>query len=353
MAERDRSGRVGSLDGLRGIAALGVVVTHILLATLVTAEKLWPTWWGDEAVTIFFVLSGFVLTLPFGSPRFSWRAYYPSRFVRLYVPVWGAVAVAAILHAVTGWTVVPGATAWLNDHGESLRIGEAGQALTLIYKTGGFAYISALWTLHYEVIFSLLLPVFIAVAMVSRRVAWLAAIAALAVIASGVNGYTTELPMFFLGVLLALGREPVTATWARTPRTARALTGIILVVLITSDWWLRRAGTSTTLIPAFVAAGATGVVGLAFLHSPFEVFLERPPIKWLGRRTYSLYLVHEPIVVSLAFALGATPSVWLLLVIALPGSLAGAELFYRSVEAPSHSIARLIGRRLRQYLTIS
>src|SRR6476646_6648538 len=95
-----------ALDGLRGLAALVVVFHHVLLT--------WPGWAnaylgshgnalaysplhvvldGTFAVYVFFVLSGYVLTLQ--SERLSrWRGYYGARLARLYLPVWGSVAFA-------------------------------------------------------------------------------------------------------------------------------------------------------------------------------------------------------------------------------------------------------------------
>jgi hypothetical protein len=80
------SGRLPSLDGLRGVAALIVVVHHTLLTVpslsvayfldgpaAVRGSKAWwlswtplhLIWAGGEAVIVFFVLSGFVLALPY------------------------------------------------------------------------------------------------------------------------------------------------------------------------------------------------------------------------------------------------------------------------------------------------
>src|SRR3954470_23660048 len=106
-----RSNRLPSLDGLRGLAALVVVVHHCALTVPALAAQMFgpdnssPAWWlawtpayllwaGREAVLVFFVLSGFVLSLPrlSGGKSGRWASYYRKRMVRLYVPVVAAVA---------------------------------------------------------------------------------------------------------------------------------------------------------------------------------------------------------------------------------------------------------------------
>ncbi len=123
---RESSGRVRGLDGLRGIAALVVVFHHAFLtrsslaapyaallpghigafAWVSTYTPIHLIWDGTEAVFVFFVLSGYVLTLSGAGRNTSalvgWLSYYPRRLVRLYVPALAAVALAV------GWlTFVP------------------------------------------------------------------------------------------------------------------------------------------------------------------------------------------------------------------------------------------------------
>src|SRR5262249_34360593 len=124
------AGRVRSLDGLRGVAALVVVMSHsMLLIPSVDAASLGShrrdlAWWftytplhatlaSEEAVGVFFVLSGFVLPRAFDRALFSWRAYYPSRLVRLYLPVIGALAFAALTVAFLPRSALGNASVWL------------------------------------------------------------------------------------------------------------------------------------------------------------------------------------------------------------------------------------------------
>lgn len=119
QATSDAAVRVRSLDGLRGLAAITVVASHALMVVPAMALTIRTPpsdvasvqWWlyhtplnllwaGQQAVLVFFVLSGFVLAelVSRSSTRNGWmRGFYAQRFVRLYLPVWGAVGLAALL----------------------------------------------------------------------------------------------------------------------------------------------------------------------------------------------------------------------------------------------------------------
>jgi peptidoglycan/LPS O-acetylase OafA/YrhL len=111
-------GRLAGLDGVRGLAALYVVVNHIFLRTFpgypVDHAPFWAGWfiYGRFAVVVFIVLSGFSLAL---SPaRHGWRLGSVSRFARrrarrILPAYWAALvfslAVAWLLVAQPGYGV--------------------------------------------------------------------------------------------------------------------------------------------------------------------------------------------------------------------------------------------------------
>ena len=100
--------RAFGLDVTRSIAALGVLVTHVAFATGVVN----PQRWGsplrdvlprlDVGVTIFFVLSGLLVSRPFvrnvlaASPAPDTRTYGIRRLSRVYPVYWVVLAVTLI-----------------------------------------------------------------------------------------------------------------------------------------------------------------------------------------------------------------------------------------------------------------
>ncbi|MGO1921401.1 MAG: acyltransferase family protein, partial [Microbacterium sp.] len=206
------SQRISSLDGVRGVASLIVLVYHCSLIAMPHLDETVATWLtqsplkvlfaGTEAVLVFFVLSGFVVALPVLRDGFSWLRYYPTRVLRLYLPVWASILLATALIVLIprdpstmpddSWMQRAQATnvTWESFFEESLLI------------TNSYDINNVLWSLRWELIFSLALPLFVIVAVVLRRHAIAAAAVACALTVVG-RVIDVEalvyLPVFMLG----------------------------------------------------------------------------------------------------------------------------------------------------------
>lgn len=365
--------RLATLDGLRGVAALVVVVHHVLLTQPVLAAPYldpgatgsggvawWFTWtplhliWaGTEAVFVFFVLSGLVLTLPAMTGRLRLRAYYAARLLRLVPPVWAAVAFAVAVAVIVPPRWPAGASWWMVATNQPVTAAGVLGDLTLLVAPGQTNHV--LWSLQWELVFSLLLPVFVMVAA-SRRVAWSHKIAAaLAVVGAAAaldNVAASALAMFLLGSLMASGRAHLDYAAAvlegqRRPTLCWSAVGVLAAVLLSAYWLVHAPGWDlpaehplVALARALQAVGACLVVAIAWFCPGARRFLSARPVQWLGVRSFSLYLVHLPLVSATALLLGGTPPLWAVLLIALPAALLAAAVFHRLVELPSHRLAR-------------
>jgi peptidoglycan/LPS O-acetylase OafA/YrhL len=360
-----QSTRLSSLDGLRGVAAFVVLLMHVMLtsgsfdlAVLREQRVLQPwswEWWltyspahlfwdGTAGVYIFFVLSGVVLTLPAirRGPAFSWRSYYPKRLLRLYVPVWVAVVFGTILAVLIPRASDPSLGAWLSSRPDPSIYGVFKD---LVLVSGPSDVISPLWTLQWEMLFSLLLPLYVFyVVRVRVRWAWKATLVGITITA-GLLAHVDSIvymSMFAIGCLVAAALPQATVLASRLPNAAMAAIAILAALLISSRWMLLAAtddATILTLAKLLVIFGALLVVLLAALWRPAIKILELRPIRLLGTISFSLYLVHEPVVLAFSFGLGPMWS-WL----AVPSALIVAGVFYRYVEKPSHRFAQAAGR---------
>lgn len=371
MSTPTSSSRITSLDGLRGIAALVVMVHHSILAVpsmatgyfrdqtggplpgtvewAATYTPLHVLWAGGEAVVVFFVLSGVVLTFPvLRGAQFSWRGYYPQRLVRLYLPICAVVALGTLLAVIFDRHTTGAQSAWISSLPSEPSSSGAVKDLTLLGGTSGL--ISPLWSLRWEIIFSLLLPLYLAGALIFRRLWALKLVGIFALVACGALATAPAmmyLPIFAAGTVLAV-------EWDRAGRLACRLgtanwLGIMAASLLclVSAWLLAPTGSSdikTAGTSALTVAGATALVFVAGFWQGATRVLNTSWLQWLGRISFSLYLIHEPVAIALAVAFGPDRA-WLVLPTMLAVGPAAAAVFFRLVELPSHRLARVAGRR--------
>jgi peptidoglycan/LPS O-acetylase OafA/YrhL len=380
--------RIHSLHGLRGVAAAVVLIHHALLLMpsmlapyrdphpVAIGDLIWwltytplhLLWDGSVAVIVFFVLSGFVLCLPAaqrGNP--SWLAYYPKRLVRLYIPVIGAILLSVL------WLIVvprdPGASVsdWVSGHKQNIDLRDVLRDAVLIVGQPG-ATNSALWSLRWEVVFSLLLPLFLIFAAKAKRLLGLKIFLIVAALALGAlmgpadkpyqMSFLFQLPVFAVGCLMAfewerIGRMALRLNEAKDSRTLWSVLVFVTVILLSSYWLLYSSGLVSPLLEyaapvsrVLQVLGAACLLFIAALWKPLAGFLTLRPNKWLGTRSFSLYLVHEPLVVAGGFAFaGLIGGIWPLFILVL-AALILADIFFRVVERPSHLLAQKIGKKL-------
>ena len=301
-----------------------------------TYTPLHLVWGGTEAVFLFFVLSGFVLTLPFLGPRAPrWRDYYPRRLARLYVPVWGAMVVALLLGALFPRVARPEQSWWIQAH--DFDNGWRLVAHDVVLLRGTSWLDSPLWSLQWEVLFSLLLPVYLVVALRFRgRWLLLAGLLACSVILAP-NNSALFLPMFGVGVLMAVRRDLLDEAAQSLPRWVWPWLVVASLALINAKWF-----PVPVLGHTFLAlAGVTVMVFVFYGWRGAKRLTDARPVRWLGTRSFSLYLVHEPIMVSIAMTIRSTNPL-LVLALGLPASLLASAAFYRWIEYPAHLLSKRI-----------
>lgn len=366
--------RLSSLTGLRGLLALGVVINHCMLTANPTALGAFSVRWlvdympihiwvGTERVFAFFVLSGFVLVLPWLDGRpIPWRSYYPQRLLRLYLPTIGACIFAYAI--LLGFPRTPGAgiDAWTAMHAGTLSLADFLKDLTILRGTSE-QLDAPFWTVIWELVFSMSLPVVVLFARRgSRSVSALVAAALLFLTwwtqqrwgdAGGVHeltlpGLVTFLPIFGVGVVMAMNRDVVRSAVRLAMATVPSTVLVWAAVLVLFVW--QSLGLPSELWPTAPVLGAACLVAL-FAYSDSGAWLGTTRLtSWLGVRSFSIYLTHFPIVLTLAFAL-RTSQPWIVLVTALPASLAVAAVFHRWVERPAHQLSRTVGQALSLQLS--
>ena len=365
------SARLIELDGLRGLAAAVVVIHHCLLtvptfarigarpgvvpeepaARILTQTPLHLLWAGHEAVLIFFVLSGTALVYPVARRhaqrrRFDWVDYVPRRIVRLWLPAAASTALAVALMMLVPRSTDASLGPWMTQaHPAGLSLRHLLLELALQPR---YAYRNTvLWSLHAEAVFSFLLPlVVLVVALAARtRAWWLPAAACLAVPA--VTGDTRALvyvPVFVLGATAGWRWGHLDAVAPERPAPWATPAALVCLVLVTTGWWPGlQESVAGRLAAAVTLAAVSALVVLAVRAGALRALLRSRTVQYLGALSFSLYLVHEPVIVATRLLTASWPP-WLAAPLAVAVTAPMTWLFHRYVEAPSHRLSRRAGR---------
>lgn len=130
-----------NLEGLRGICALTVALSHVLANQILSLEfNSWITYahFSHAAVLVFFILSGYVIGLSNNNSDFSKKTYLSKRWIRIY-PIYFTVVIFC-------FTIEPQL--------DLVKI--FGSLLLLIGITPALQTNGPLWSIHYEALFYLL-----------------------------------------------------------------------------------------------------------------------------------------------------------------------------------------------------
>jgi len=344
-----------AVDGLRGIACLGVVAHHCYLHA---GRYQWPSFevlghpvvlsrllfYGNAGVELFFVISGFCLAFPLlqRSKKEGWKRWFLKRAYRILPPYYAS--------ALLFW----GMNGLLRIHPFRL-FGMTSPPAGPVELKGVLACFTLLnayfnpsyWTLVLEARWYLIFPLliwlwaragatmlFAACVFASAVGFWLSTVSPKFVFLTA--NVLLYLPLFASGMLLA--------RWTAKRETPRWLVraapwGLAASVLLVAFGGPSDSGDGP--VPRLVAYGMVAFFWLlSALNSPrFSSFARLPVFVRVGAFSYSLYLIHEPIV-HLAFTLFGqlhlTPPQSFLVYECgvLPFCVGVGYLFFRLVERP-------------------
>ena len=362
---------VAVLDGFRGVAALGIALYHCWLLSGQPALGGGPVRdvlsAGFLAVTLFFVLSGFVLFLPVArrGGSFGPVAPYARRRIARVVPAYYAVLGACLL----AWPLLTtgdmaGRVTTDSVVAHLLFAQQEARLLPGYDGALGFGVDPVVWTLSLEALFYVGLPL---VAGWFWRRPWLAVGLAVAVGVVGrvvlgdiageprqsvlLSSFPLHLADFAAGMgaaLLYVRARPVSARLSGAVAVTCAVAALVALAGVGgADAGEVRDGVRTNwalmaLLP-FAFAGA--VLGLAWAPAVLRRPFEAAPARWLGSVSYGVFLAHYPLLLlartTLDFSHDGSREAFLsLTAFAVPASLLAGWLSWLAIERPARRWAR-------------
>ena len=362
MSTKNSTGKIGvrhisSIDGLRAIAVTAVVLYHLGLSWI-------PG--GFLGVDLFFVISGYVITRLIldsinQSSALDLRAFYAARIRRIYpgfifmvictiifIGVWAPEAIKRFLsdlpYALTGsmnWALV----ARQQDYFESI---------------GRPPLLQHTWSLAVELQYYLIWPIILLTVLKYFGKRNIARIALIIAMVSGITLFFVSLRLdqanaqqishiyfgtdthsigLFLGSALAVSWIPQNLSADITKRAQDVIDGIGvagLLGLIATFLFINEKNPSLYQI-AFPLAGIFGcfvIISLVHPASRFSPIISTAPFRWVGQRSYGIYIWHWVIFQVTRPSVDLTGETWALYLARVLLVLALADISLRWVEIP-------------------
>jgi len=367
------------IEGMRACAALMVIVNHTYAQTWLAVDNVFPPpalsfltfsmVTGHLAVSVFICISGFCLMLPIvrgdGTLRGGAWQFFKRRARRILPPYYAALFLCLALIA----TVIGKPTGSLWDVCIAIRPIDIASHLLLLqhfFGTGRINY--SFWSISLEWQIYFLFPLFV---LAFRRIGALATTgAALAVgyavmILLGPHSERIDrsnlhyVGLFTLGMTAAQAAfgtsGTVSSIRSKVPWTAVAVALIGVQAAMMLHWGWHTAMHSWLILDVFSAAtaGAMLIAASQGTGGPFRRLFALRPLVWIGTASYSLYLIHAPVIqlfwqyVIMPLHLVGVPAFALLISVGGALMLLSAKLFYRWFEGPFTTPARAAAAPVR------
>ncbi|MDD9266036.1 acyltransferase family protein [Paenibacillus sp. GCM10023248] len=364
------SKRYDELDSLRGLAAATVVFCHLLpLGNFWLMNKLDKTpfhllWAGHEAVILFFILSGFVLSLPYYNNDFKkpiYKNYLIRRICRIYLPYAVSVIIAIVcmksfysidFFKLGGWFDKPISSDLVLNHA------------VLITEFDSYRFNMVVWSLVHEMRISLIFPLlmFLVLKFSWKRnlilsvsgsiffyVLYVAFLKVFNYDATKLQGsylYTIHYFGFFVaGALLAKNREHLNLIYAKMGRSLKITLLVAGVLAYTYNWWFLNdlSIVHLLIVNDWIIAVGAAIFILFFVNSKaISSLVLKRPIRFVGKISYSLYLYHLIVALSVANYFHGKLPMEVITGISIALTFIVATVMYYLIENPSINLGKIM-----------
>ncbi|MFP3377564.1 acyltransferase [Bacillus sp. SIMBA_069] len=356
QGEHFMSKRIKELDSIRGLAALTVVFGHfcLMIPSLPNSIKFSPLrflWAGGEAVIVFYVLSGFVLSMALYHSKTNYWGYLIKRFVRIYIPYYFWIIITFALFILFSPYEVVGLRDWFYDRWQgSITKLDILNHFVLLNNFFTENYNPVIWSLAQEMRISIVFPwLFLLFYKLNWKKTILCALSFSLISvflnmlqigkAEGFyNGYADTLhftSMFMVGMLLFKHQEKLIYSYRNMKKFNKGFLialGIILYLYSILIYGISRNDTTFLLKDWGVVLGVSIFIIMAMSNLKVKVFLNKSVFVYLGEISYSIYLCHFPIMMVLFKLLYTKIPIFFLLILCITMTLLFSIVSYHLIE---------------------
>jgi peptidoglycan/LPS O-acetylase OafA/YrhL len=363
--------RYQQLDSLRGLAALTVFIGHSIgtLINLKVLNQITPTpfsifYNGYAGVMFFFVLSGFVLSLPFvnGDKPLSLTTFYTKRIFRIYPAFIVAIILSLVLKAfVYDKYVTAGPDLWVKQYWAWDWNNTSFKQILHTFLIIGPDFKTRLidppiWSLMVEVKMSVVLPFFIL--LVSRCNGMVNVILFFVLSALAYRYTGLQVSIFYLGVMLAKYKTYLLNIVNSWSVTVMLIVGVVSCLVYNAGLeFLNYHATSYYVVFSnyLPAIGSCFIILIVLANDKIGRVLTHRVFVFFGTISYSFYLLHFPMLIvtlscmSNRFAYGLNVGVGLAFIL----SVSLAYVMVITIERPFQAMASRLVKRYKVLNTVN
>lgn len=371
--------RYEELDSMRGLAAVAVFFGHIyaiFYGTFITKLLfdhgiLRFMISGSESVILFFVLSGFVLSLPFYSKKQpEYGKFLLKRICRIYIPYIISILFVLVIRKLTYEGKISSLTEWFNGTWSGNVDFNVVKNHFLLIGTFLSNLNSVVWSLVHEMRISIIFPflMFIILRLNWKQNIIFSLFLSLGSVVycylsnvtfTGTQIYSTihYSAIFVIGALLAKHRDEIKNIINNLNKKLKItvlVSGLILYLYAHPSFVLNLFFSDinpfyrTVIDSWIVSIGASILISFSISSTKISFILKNKIINFIGQISYSLYLYHIPVLFSLIHSLNGLLPIWAICLLAIVMTFFISVLMYYLIEKPSIKLGKLITKNKRE-----
>lgn len=360
--------RYEELDSLRGLAALIVLMGHYLMVYPAYANYQYDSnssymiylfketplrlffSSGNECVTLFFVLSGFVLYLSVNSANFHYSTYLIKRLFRIYMPYLVAISVAILAKLLLSHIDLPFITNWFSKSWTSLDTPSLlMEHLLFIGQYNTDAYNNVIWSLVHEMRISIIFPVLIFLFVRKKLIYslfWLFVLIFSSTLCLYLFGSSVEITgillsfhystLFLMGAILAKYRYELFAYTLKMKKPVKIVLLLGAIICFMYEGIIGEVELLNNYIfrDYVVSCGVCMFIIMSVSSKRISTALRSRLLTLLGKISYSLYLYHLISLFSLMYLFYNKLPTGLILIFSFFLSFLLSSVSYLLVEKP-------------------
>jgi len=307
--------RVEYLDSLRGLASISVILSHFVLAYRLDIQfkalfysPLHLFFDGFAAVTFFFVLSGYVLTLSLDRKKeIAIGDFYLKRLFRI-MPAYIVTLIISLI-CYSYYSVIrtnPESSEWINSFWSKPQdLNSFLRQLIFLRTPGHGELVCQNWTLNEEMKFSFLIPFLYFIGKKSSSLLFLTFNIVLAVLFNA----SVFVFHFSMGIYLALNQDRILTFFKKLKAQYAILIGCLTVLLYTYRYTIpmyyyyhfRKLNflNNDDMIWVFTGLGSFLILLYCFSNLKIQSILNHSFFRFIGKLSYSIYLLHILVLIFL------------------------------------------------------